>query len=1001
MKLKKVKKFGKGGQNKPKYNWSSNPNKPKEQVINSENYVFHGSDNQDLDSYLKGTQLLGDAISFINPLVGRVISAPGDLNDVVKNPKDIKNYITPFIPAVSKNGIAGAKTLSKVDRFNTFLTGATLFSDLPIEEKKNGGQEKTDYFDKKTGRSMGIYANGGGVNRYDVPAQMPTGQQFFQLPYNELATALMSKQKAYDTQEAEITKNQTFLADLKEGYRTSGLPQEIQDEYNTKLQNYINQDLTDPNVKRSLVQDLSKLKSDSRLRLLASDIKQSEMWDKYQQSHPAEAAASINPYIDKATGQWIPAKKDDKWISSQELGNWFGDIIPHSDYMPMINEAFSKVKENTKNKITESDPTASFYTGDDGKEYYLSKKTGSKAIEISPELEQWKAAAKEQAFLLSESKNPQARYFRGSFQDQISQNPNFISDFISTAGSKFTFKRTEESEDYSIKPLPGSSSGSGNKNESKDPTIAKYPLSVNTGQITDDKGNRITTVSQLSKVLETSLGEDKDGKSNYDKSIGNIVTELQTGFGKDYPTLKFSQFSPGSASIQVINTTGEEIPPEVQSKVDAINTTNELVLQKLSGLNDINKQIMAESGLEPNLTFEENFSKSDKENYERAKSDAIIKTLGGQDVGVLSDLKEFLADPTGIAKKVTLNVVLKQAEELFAKDPEKRRLFEKNFHENINRFVQDPKLKNYINNMKEVLNGIEIMNEGAIPIGESIKPGTKQETLMTVLNSALNDDVMLTDGKYIKYANKPDESLSDNDKKIVKDFLAKNQVTSTGTDKSNLDFLAKKTFLYFDSSENEYKLAINIPREDGKAPLVLEVGPKAVINLEQFASDVDSDYHNLRIQSNNKQFYDNLRETNGTFALAPKIDNNTKRTIARDLGVDESKINDYQIGVKRVMHPIQITQTSGETYNLTPGSFYFTVPEVENVIIKPKNAKSIFQFNEEYNKLKAKYGNNLSKSKVEELIQYINTGPGLGVEAIYSSKDYSRLKTYNKVSSPK
>jgi len=136
----KLKKFAKGGQNKPKYNWSTNPNKPKQEIINSENYTFHGSDNQDLDSYLKGTQLLGDVVSFINPLVGRVISAPGDLNDVVKNPKDIKNYITPFIPAVSKNGIAGAKTLSKVDRFNTFLTGATLFSDLPIEEKKNGGK---------------------------------------------------------------------------------------------------------------------------------------------------------------------------------------------------------------------------------------------------------------------------------------------------------------------------------------------------------------------------------------------------------------------------------------------------------------------------------------------------------------------------------------------------------------------------------------------------------------------------------------------------------------------------------------------------------------------------------------------------------------------------------------------------------------------------------------------------------------------------------------------
>ena len=349
--------------------------------------------------------------------------------------------------------------------------------------KEDGSGSLTDYFDKKTGKLLGTYKDGGniqtyamgGINRYDVPAQMPTGQQFFQLPYNELATALLSKQKAYDEQEANIAKQKAFIADLKSGYRTAGLPQEIQADYNTRFENYIDKDLTDPNIKRSLVQDLSKLSSDSRLRTLAADIKQSALWDAYQQAHPDLAGAAINPY--KQGEQWIPAKDSQgNWLSEQQLNNWYGNITPYADYQKMVDNAFSKIHENTKNTIVEEDPTASFYTDKDGKEYYLSKKTGNKATYITPELPQWKKAAEEQAFLISQSKLPEANYFRGSFKDQINTDPKFIEKYISTAGGKYQFNRTETSEDYTIKNVPGS--GGGSKSDKQDPTIAKYPLSI-------------------------------------------------------------------------------------------------------------------------------------------------------------------------------------------------------------------------------------------------------------------------------------------------------------------------------------------------------------------------------------------------------------------------------------------------------------------------------------------------------------------------------------------
>lgn len=135
-----INKYPNGGKSL-KYAWNKEDN-TKIQPLKVPDYEPY-SENINLDAYLKATQLFGDGVSFINPFVGRLISAPGDINDIVKNPKDIKNYITPFIPTVSKVGLP-LRQAAKIDRFNMVLTGATTLSDLPEEtwqtpKKQNGG----------------------------------------------------------------------------------------------------------------------------------------------------------------------------------------------------------------------------------------------------------------------------------------------------------------------------------------------------------------------------------------------------------------------------------------------------------------------------------------------------------------------------------------------------------------------------------------------------------------------------------------------------------------------------------------------------------------------------------------------------------------------------------------------------------------------------------------------------------------------------------------------
>jgi len=65
------------------------------------------------------------------------------------------------------------------------------------------------------------------VNRYDVPAQQATGQEYYKLPINEMLGVLANKQKLQDEAVQKNTEQEAFLANLQNGYRTAGLPQEI------------------------------------------------------------------------------------------------------------------------------------------------------------------------------------------------------------------------------------------------------------------------------------------------------------------------------------------------------------------------------------------------------------------------------------------------------------------------------------------------------------------------------------------------------------------------------------------------------------------------------------------------------------------------------------------------------------------------------------------------------------------------------------------------------
>jgi hypothetical protein len=149
--------YANGGKAKNKlenYNWAKDEIKTKPIISQSKEEYQPYMENIDVDAYLKAQQLLGDGVSFFNPLAGRIISAGGDVNDLIKDPKNPLNYITPVLPTISKMGFTG-KFADKIDRANMVLTGLTTISDLPKElletpKKQNGGSTGYKWSDDKS-----------------------------------------------------------------------------------------------------------------------------------------------------------------------------------------------------------------------------------------------------------------------------------------------------------------------------------------------------------------------------------------------------------------------------------------------------------------------------------------------------------------------------------------------------------------------------------------------------------------------------------------------------------------------------------------------------------------------------------------------------------------------------------------------------------------------------------------------------------------------------------
>lgn len=199
-----------------------------------------------------------------------------------------------------------------------------------------------------------IFADGG-ISRFEVPVQQAKGLSPFELPYNQIATALLSKQKAQD--EAQL-QGQSLLsyADKIKSLDPSITPEDraahkqILDDINQTVGGLYNTDLTTPQGKKGLYEAKRKIAGYFGPEGVATKLgERYDRWNSIVKNINDDKNLDIKPNLRNAFIQQakntIPSLQDEKYNNINSPSYY----KPYSD--EDINKAVSEAVKNTGNEI--------------------------------------------------------------------------------------------------------------------------------------------------------------------------------------------------------------------------------------------------------------------------------------------------------------------------------------------------------------------------------------------------------------------------------------------------------------------------------------------------------------------------------------------------------------------------------------------------------------------------------------------------------------------------
>lgn len=290
----KLKKYPNGGENPPIY--TTNPNDPR---LTGGKYWEHRDPKYDSAAENMAEYIPVYGIPFgINDWMNagqKFVQTPswstaGDLGLETAS-------LIPFGKLLSSvgKGTSKAAKASRAGHFLDFSINALSDESLTPDKKENKKEDKKNTntpIKPRAGQYIfdaNNFANGGGISRYDVPAQIPQNQQYFQLPFNEIATALLSKQKKQDE---EIAKGALY-ADYAD--KLQSLPQDrlMAQEISNNIRSYVDDlssgayDLTSPEGRQRINQARNYIRKEfgptGRASAIQSNYSTAQNWLKNAQ----------------------------------------------------------------------------------------------------------------------------------------------------------------------------------------------------------------------------------------------------------------------------------------------------------------------------------------------------------------------------------------------------------------------------------------------------------------------------------------------------------------------------------------------------------------------------------------------------------------------------------------------------------------------------------------------------------------------------------------------
>jgi hypothetical protein len=422
----------------------------------------------------------------------------------------------------------------------------------------------------------------------------------------------------------------------------------------------------------------------------------------------------VNPY--KQGEQWIPAK-DDKgnWLNESQVNNWYGNITPYTDFNKPIDDAYTKVKANVLQTLTDSGIKV-YHDDVTGKDFFYKDISKQKKQFIDETLPQWQSALEEQTTNFLNSATPEARTFNARFAKEIATDPEFTKKYISTAGGKYVYKQEEEED---ISKQVGSSSGSSGSGSEK-PIKTASPFQIT--QITKTNPNL-----QGYKLPQEAIKEIDNSINQYITNEGKGLTVVTNDKGQKEFTI------PANATIDQIN--------EIQSKNAQLAETQ----RQKQNLIDINNIVASKHGFKPNTKGEYDILSQIPANLQQEVKNAYNAALRQQEAynnqtqgSSMTGASVYQAPPPN-PSEVVKNVMKK-----------------------------DKRFKAYLDDLEAISKGVELTGGNAYPlVGDEFKD--VNSGIMNLLTQKTNYfDGKKGDIEYLQNNN----SISDGDKEYVSKLIA-------------------------------------------------------------------------------------------------------------------------------------------------------------------------------------------------------------------------------------